>query len=57
MKVKVKIEGLIDVPAEATEEDIKDALYVQIGFGSMAADNPVEEPDWVDAEIEIDYDR
>jgi hypothetical protein len=53
MKVRVRIEGTIDVPDSATTEQIEDAVYVHLGLGSMSVDNPVGTPDWDDADVEI----
>lgn len=53
MKVNVRIEGTIDVDDSATEKQIEDAVYFQLGYGSMAMDNPVGEPDWDDVDVEV----
>ena len=53
MKVRVKIDGFIDVPDGFTEKDIEDAVYFSLGMGSISVDNPVEYPDWVNADVDI----
>ena len=53
MKVEVRIEGVIEVDDNATEEQIQEAILFQLGIGSMDVDNPVGEPDWDDADVEI----
>ena len=53
MKVRVKIDGFIDVPDGVTEKDIEDAVYFSLGMGSISVDNPVEYPDWVNADVDI----
>ena len=53
MKVEVRIDGVIEVDDDATEEQIQEAVLFQLGMGSMDVDNPVGEPDWDDADVEI----
>lgn len=53
MKVSVRIEGTIDVDDSATEEQIEEAVYFQLGYGGMSIDNPVGEPDWNDVYVEV----
>ena len=54
MKVRVRIDGCVEVDDDATEDQIREAVMFQIGFGGMAVDNPVGEPDWEDADMEVD---
>lgn len=53
MKVEVRIEGSIEVDDNATEEQIEEAVLFQLGVGGMKMDNPVGEPDWNDADVEV----
>lgn len=53
MKARVRIEGFIEVDDCATEKDIEEAVLFQLGIGSMDVDNPVYEPDWDDADVEV----
>ena len=54
MKARVRIEGFIEVDNCATEKDIEEAVLFQLGIGSMDVDNPVGEPDWGNADVEVD---
>ena len=53
MKVRVTIDGFIDVDDDATQEQIEDAVYFQLGIGGMDADNPVGDPDWSNADVDV----
>ena len=54
-KVRVEIDGYVEVPEEATQKQIEEAVNFQLGLGSMGADNPIGEPDWDYADVEV-YD-
>lgn len=54
MKARVRIEGFIEVDDCATEKDIEEAVLFQLDIGSMDVDNPVGEPDWDNADVEVD---
>ena len=51
--VEVEISGTIEVPEEATNEQIEEALRFQLAIGPLGTDNPCGEPDWLDADIDI----
>ena len=55
MKVEVRIEGVIEVDDNATEEQIQEAVEFAIGLnGQMAMDNPVGmDLDWDSGSVEI----
>ena len=55
-KVRVEIDGYVDVPEEATTEQIEEAVYFQMGLRAMSANNPVGEPDWEYADVEVHND-
>ncbi len=54
MKVRVRIDGYIDVNDAATENQIRDAVMCQLGWGGMDVDNPVGEPDWADVDVDVE---
>jgi len=55
MKVRVRIDGYIDVDDEnVTEKQIEEAVYFALGLGCLPNDNPVGEPDWDYADVEVD---
>ncbi len=54
-KVRIVIDGYVEVPEEATKKQIEDAVHFQLGLGSMGMDNPVGEPDWDYADVNV-YD-
>ena len=53
MKVKVKIEGFINVEGYVTEQEVEDAIYFSLGMGALPIDNPIESPDWDSAEVDV----
>lgn len=55
MKVEVRIEGVIEVDDNATEEQIQEAVEFAVGLnGQMALDNPVGyDLDWDSGDVEI----
>ena len=55
MKVEVRIEGVIEVDDNATEEQIQEAVEFAVGLnGQMAMDNPVGiDLDWDSGSVEI----
>ena len=54
MKVRVKIDGYIDVVDEnVTVKQIEEAVKFSLGLGSLSADNPVGDPDWGYAIVEV----
>ena len=55
MKVEVRIEGVIEVDDDATEEQIQEAVEFAIGYnGQMAMDNPVGmDLEWDNCYVEI----
>ena len=54
MKVRVQIDGYIDVDDEnVTVEQVEEAVNFSLGFGSLSADNPVGDPDWDYADVEV----
>lgn len=54
MKVRVKIDGYIDVVDEnVTVKQIEEAVKFSLGLGSLSADNPVRDPDWGYAIVEV----
>lgn len=55
-KVRVKIDGFVDVPEEATTQQIEEAVYFQLALGPMSANNPVGEPDWSNADVDVHND-
>jgi len=55
MKIRVRIDGYIDVDDEnITEKQIEEAVYFALGLGCLPNDNPVGEPDWDYADVEVD---
>lgn len=54
MKVRVRIDGYVDVDDAATEEQVREAVMFQLGWGGMAVDNPVGEPDWDDIDVDVE---
>lgn len=55
MKVRVRIDGYVDVDDAATEDQIREAVMFQLGSGGMAVDNPVGEPDWDDIDVDVEF--
>lgn len=55
MKVEVRIEGVIEVDDNATEEQIQEAVEFAVGLnGQMALDNPVGyDLEWDNGDVEI----
>ena len=55
MKVEVRIDGVIEVDDNATEEQIREAVEFAVGLnGQMALDNPVGyDLDWDSGDVEI----
>lgn len=55
MKVEVRIDGVIEVDDNATEEQIQEAVEFAVGLnGQMALDNPVGyDLDWDSGDVEI----
>lgn len=55
MKVEVRIEGVIDVSDDATEQEIQEAVEFAVGLnGQMAVDNPVGyDLEWDSGSVEI----
>ena len=54
MKVRVQIDGYIDVDDEnVTVEQVEEAVKFSLGLGSLSADNPVGDPDWGYAIVEV----
>ena len=55
MRVEVRIEGVIEVDDNATEEQIQEAVEFAVGLnGQMALDNPVGfDLDWDNGDVEI----
>lgn len=55
MKVDIEIRGTIEVPNEATYEEIQEAVKFTVGLnGCMALDNPIEgDLEWVDGDVEV----
>jgi len=55
MKVEVRIEGVIDVRDDATEQEIQEAVEFAVGLnGQMAVDNPVGyDLEWDNGSVEI----
>ena len=52
-KIGVRIDGYIKVDDNVTEEQIEEAVYFSLGMGSLSLDNPVGDPDWDYADVEI----
>ena len=54
-KINIRIKGTIEVPDEATTDDIQEAVEFAVGLnGTMKADNPIGyDLDWTDGEVEI----
>lgn len=56
MKVRVRIDGYVDVDDAVTEEQVREAVMFQLGWlGGMAVDNPVGEPDWDDIYVDVEF--
>lgn len=55
MKVRVRIDGYVDVDDAATEEQVREAVMFQLVCGGMAVDNPVGEPDWDDVDVDVEF--
>ena len=55
MKVEVRIEGVIEVDDNATEEQIQEAVEFAVGYsGQMSLDNPIGmDLEWDDCDVEI----
>ena len=55
MKVEVRIDGVIEVDDNATEEQIQEAVEFAVGLNrQMALDNPVSyDLDWDSGDVEI----
>ena len=51
----MEIDGYVEVPEDATQSQIEEAVNFQLGLGSMSPDNPVGEPDWDYADVDV-YD-
>lgn len=37
-----------------TEEQVREAVLFQLGWGGMDADNPIGEPDWDDIDVDVE---
>ncbi|MBR6031357.1 MAG: hypothetical protein IKP36_05270 [Bacteroidaceae bacterium] len=55
MKVEIRIEGVIEVDDNVTEEQIQEAVEFAVGLnGQMAIDNPVGyDIEWDKGDVEI----
>ena len=55
-EVTVRIEGTLQVPEEATESEIIEAVEFNIGLnGQMELDNPIGmELEWIEGSVDID---
>lgn len=55
MKVRVRIDGYINVDDDnVTEKQVEEAVYFSLGMGSMSVDNSVGDPEWDEADVEVD---
>ena len=54
-QIDIKIKGTIEVPDEATYEEIEKAVKFSVGLGcEIELDNPIgDEIEWVDGDVEI----
>ena len=54
-KIQIRLEGTIEVPDEATNDDIQEAVEFAVGLnGTMKTDNPIgSDLEWTDGEVEI----
>ena len=54
-RISIRIEGTIEVPDEATTDDIQEAVEFAVGLnGTMSMDNPIGyDLEWTDGEVEI----
>ncbi len=57
MRIRVHIEGVIDVDDNATEEQIQEAVEFAVGLnGQMSLDNPVGmDLEWVEGNVEVEF--
>ena len=56
MRFRVQIDGYVEVDKPVTEQQVEEAVYFQLGYGSMSMDNPVGDPDWDDVSVMVDED-
>ena len=54
MRIRVQIDGYINVDDVVTEEQVREAVLSQLGWGGMDVDNPVGEPDWDDINVDVE---
>ena len=54
MIIRVQIDGYINVDDVVTEEQVREAVLFQLGWGGMDADNLVGEPDWDEINVDVD---
>ncbi len=55
MRIRVQIDGYINVDNVVTEEQVREAVMFQLGWGGMGVDNPVGEPDWDDIDVDVEF--
>ena len=55
MRARVTINGYIDVDDVVTEQQVREAVLFQLGIGGMSVDNPIGEPDWDDADVDVEF--
>lgn len=55
MKIRVQIDGYINVDDVVTEEQVREAVMFQLGWGGMSVDNPIGEPDWDDIDVDVEF--
>lgn len=54
MRIRVQIDGYINVDDVVTEEQVREAVMFQLGWGGMSVDNPIGEPDWDDVDVDVE---
>ena len=54
-RISIRIEGTIEVPDEATTDNIQEAVEFAVGLnGTMSMDNPIGyDLDWTNGDVEI----
>lgn len=55
MKVRVKIDGYFEVDDVVTEQQVREAVMFQLGWGGMSTDNSIGEPDWDDIDVDVEF--
>ena len=55
MRIRVQIDGYINVDDVVTEEQVREAVMFQLGWGGMSVDNPIGEPDWNDIDVDVEF--